>query len=203
MANKIKVLKENKPSYECMIIAENCLALASRATEDWERDHHCRTGIIFTAFAIEAMFIFYRKQVDSSYNKLKKEDRRTMHKNTLTKCGFNNFMGTRPYQVVKECLDVRDAIAHGDAYESSFNFSAEHLENHNDVVRDVLAVSSEQFRDLTIERLRKYIEAAKHIDDDISDNGFILSEIDLPKEHRKKLMLAFGVSGISMWSAYY
>ncbi|EHS7017162.1 hypothetical protein ACUB10_001961 [Escherichia coli] len=203
MANKIKVLKENKPSYECMIIAENCLELASRATEDWERDHHCCTGIIFTAFAIEAMFIFYRKQVDSSYNKLKKEDRKTMHKNTLTKCGFNNFMGTRPYQVVKECLDVRDAIAHGDAYESSFNFSAEHSENHDDVVSDVLAVSSEQFRDLTIERLRKYIEMAKHIDDEISDKGFILSEIDLPKEHRKKLMLAFGVSGMSMWSEHY
>ncbi|MDI1046727.1 hypothetical protein NEM03_19945 [Escherichia coli] len=201
MANKFKVLKENKPSYECMIIAENCLALASRATEDWERDHHCRTGIIFTAFAIEAMFIFYRKQVDPNYNKWQKEDRKTMHKSTLTKCGFNNFMGTQPYQVVKKCLEVRDEIAHGDYYESSFNFSAEHSENHDDVARDVLAVSSEQFRDLTIERLREFIEMAKHIDEKISDNGFILSESDLPKEHRKRLMLAFGVSGLSMWPA--
>lgn len=54
MVKEFKVRKENKPSYECMITAETCLGLAGLATEEWEREHHYRTGIIFTAFAIEA-----------------------------------------------------------------------------------------------------------------------------------------------------
>lgn len=199
MVKYFKVRKENKPSYECMLTASTCLALAGMATEEWEYEHHCRTGIIFTAFAIEAMFIFYRKQVDPNYNKKQKEDRKTMHKNTLMLCGINNYMGTKPYQIIKECLDVRDAIAHGDSYTSSFNFSADHFDNRDDIVRSVLAVNSEQFRGLTIERLGKYIEMAKYIDNEISDKGYRPSESDFPVDERRNLMLAFGVSGISMW----
>lgn len=200
MVKEFKVRKENKPSYECMFTAGTCLALAGMATEDWEREHHCRTGIIFTAFAIEAMFIFYRKQVDPSYDKQHRECRKIMHKNTLTMCGINNnYMGAKPYQIIKECLDVRDAIAHGDSYTSSFNFSAGHLDNQDDIARSVLAVNSEQFRGLTVERLEKYIEMAKHIDHEISDKGYRPSESGLPVDERSNLMLAFGVSGVSMW----
>ncbi|EMU6986080.1 hypothetical protein WN818_003922, partial [Shigella flexneri] len=54
MVKEFLVSKENKPSYECMNTAETCLGLAGMASEDWQREHHCRTGIIFTAFAIEA-----------------------------------------------------------------------------------------------------------------------------------------------------
>ncbi|WP_336983639.1 MULTISPECIES: hypothetical protein [unclassified Cedecea] len=199
MVKEFLVSKENKPSYECMHTAETCLGLAGMATEDWQRDHHCRTGIIFTAFAIEAMFIFYRKQVDPSYNKKQKECRKTMHKNTLMLCGINNYMGTKQYQLIKECLDVRDAIAHGDSYTSEFNFLAEHSDNQDDIVRSVLAVNSEQFRGLTVERLRTYIEMANQIDYEIYDKGYRPSDIDLPADERNTLMLAFGVSGVSMW----
>lgn len=199
MGKEFLVSKENKPSYECMITAETCLGLAGMTTEDWLRDHHCRTGIIFTAFAIEAMFIFYRKQVDTNYNKKQREDRKTMHKNTLMLCGINDYIGTRPYQIVKECLDVRDAIAHGDSYTSTFNFLAGDLNKQDDITRRVIAVNSEQFRGLTIERLRKYIEMAKHIDYEISDKGYRPFESDLPIDERRKLILAFGVSGVSMW----
>ncbi|EJH5705052.1 hypothetical protein NGI02_07750 [Escherichia fergusonii] len=199
MVKEFLVSKENKPSYECMNTAETCLGLAGMASEDWQREHHCRTGIIFTAFAIEAMFIFYRKQVDPGYDKTQKECRKTMHKNTLKLCGINNYMGTKPYQIIKECLEVRDAIAHGDSYTSSFNFSADHLDNQDDIAKSVLAVNSEQFRGLTVERLAKYIEMAKHIDHEISDNGYRHSEGYLPAAERRSLMLAFGVSGVSMW----
>lgn len=74
MVKEFLVSKENKPSYECMNTAETCLGLAGMASEDWQREHHCRTGIIFTAFAIEAMFIFYRKQVDPGYDKTQKDN---------------------------------------------------------------------------------------------------------------------------------
>ena len=199
MVKEFKVRKENKPSYECMITAETCLGLAGLATEEWEHEHHYRTGIIFTAFAIEAMFIFYRKQVDPGYDKTKPECRKTMHKKTLKLCGFTNYMGTKPYQIIKECLEVRDAVAHGDSYTSSFNFSADHLDNQDDIARGVLAVNSEQFRGLTADLLKKYIEMAKHIDHEIYDNGYRPSEEDLPAAERRNLMLAFGVSGVSMW----
>ncbi|MFW5365212.1 hypothetical protein ACOAKA_07105 [Escherichia coli] len=183
-----------------MNTAEACFVLAGMATDDWLRDHHCRTGIIFTAFAIEAMFIFYRKQVDPDYDKKKTECRKVMHKTTLALCGINNYMGKKPYQIVKDCLEVRDAIAHGDSYTSSFSFSTGHLDNQDDITRDIISVSSEQFRELTLERLEKYIEMAKNIDHNFYDNGYRLSEKDLPPGERRKLMLAFGVSGVSMWS---
>lgn len=199
MVKEFLVSKENKPSYECMITAETCLGLAGMTTEEWQRDHHCRTGIIFAAFAIEAMFIFYRKQVDPRYDKQQRECRKAMHKNTLTLCGINNYMGAKPYQIIKECLDVRDAIAHGDSYTSSFNFSVDHFDNQDDIATGVLAVNSEQFRGLTVERLRKYIEMAKHIDNEISDKGYRPSESDLPVDERRSLMMAFGVSGVSIW----
>ena len=201
MGKEFLVSKENKPSYECMITAETCLGLAGMTTEDWLRDHHCRTGIIFTAFAIEAMFIFYRKQVDATYNKRKKEDRKTMHKKTLMLCGFENYMGTKNYQIIKECLKVRDAIAHGDFYRSSFNFPAVHMDNQDDIVRSVTSIHSEQFRGLTIESLEKYIEAAIDMDHEFYDKGYRPSEGDLPINERSKLLLAFGVSGTSMWSS--
>ncbi|VTP67735.1 Uncharacterised protein [Leclercia adecarboxylata] len=94
----------------------------------------------------------------------------------LKLCGFTNYMGTKPYQIIKECLEVRDAIAHGDSYTSSFNFSADHLDNQDDIARGVLAVNSEQFRGLTADLLKKYIEMAKHIDHEIYDNGYRPSE---------------------------
>ncbi|WP_371358136.1 hypothetical protein LPA81_23710 (plasmid) [Salmonella enterica subsp. enterica] len=54
----INVRKQNKPSYECMMNAETALALCKRASENEFKEYHCSTGLVFLAFAVEAMFIF-------------------------------------------------------------------------------------------------------------------------------------------------
>jgi hypothetical protein len=197
---KINIRKENKPSYECMIIAETSQELALRAEDDWERKHHCYTGLIFLVFAVEAMFIFYRKQVDPQY--VTKDDRtkRTeFHKETLRLCSMPNIRGDRDYQIVRECFSIRDSIAHGDAYESSFEHSLPHAKIGDELTREVLGVHSEQFRAITYDALVKGIEAAKRIDALICDQGYPLSQKDYDDEYRTPLMPAFGVSGVSTW----
>ncbi|MGI5599473.1 hypothetical protein [Escherichia coli] len=79
----INVRKQNKPSYECMMNAETALALCKRASENEFKEYHCSTGLVFLAFAVEAMFIFYRRQVDPTYDKKKdKTCRKDFHKKT-------------------------------------------------------------------------------------------------------------------------
>lgn len=197
---KIKIRKENKPSYECMMIAETSQELALLAEEDWEKKHHCYTGLIFLAFAVEAMFIFYRKQVDPQYvKKDNRTERAVFHKETLRLCSMPNIRGHRDYQIVRECFLIRDSIAHGDTYESSFEHSLPHAPCGDELIRDVLRVHSEQFRTITYERLVKGIEAAKRIDGLICDQGYPLNQKDYDCELRTHLKPAFGVTGISMW----
>jgi len=197
---KITISKENKPSYECMTIAETSQELALRAEEDWEKKHHCYTGFIFLAFAVEAMFIFYRKQVDPQYDTRKDKTRRgDFHKETLRLCSLPNIRGGKHYQIIRECLRIRDSIAHGDAYESSFEHSLTQAKSGDELTREVLGVHSEQFRAITYEALVKGIEAAKSLDALICDQGYPLDQKDYDVEFRTHLMLAFGVTGLSRW----
>lgn len=197
---KITISKENKPSYECMSIAETSKELALTAKEEWEKKHHCYTGFIFLAFAVEAMFIFYRKQVDPQYDTKKDRTRRAdFHKETLRLCSLPNIRGDEHYQIIRECLRIRDSIAHGDAYESSFEHSLPHAKDGDDLTREVLGVHSEQFRAITHDALAKGIEAAKSIDELICDQGYPLSQEDRDVEFRTHLMQAFGVTGLSTW----
>ena len=196
---KINISKENKPSYECMIIAEAALEFALRAEEDWEKKHHYYTGFIFLAFAVEAMFIFYRKQVDLSFDKENDRTcRKKLHKETVSLCGINNFMGLKDYQTVKNCLEIRDAIAHGDFYESSFIHQSKAHSNDGSLTREVLAIHSAQFRVISEDVLRQGIDATKRIDSYIYENGFKQSERDVEKSMRSHLAPAFG-SGRSSW----
>lgn len=194
-----KVIMQNKPSYECMMKAETALALSRQSTNDSFMEYHCSAGLIFLAFAVEAMFIFYRRQVDSDYDKKRDKTGRTkFHKKTLELCGIKNYLGSRDYQIVKTCFDARDSIAHGDFFESSFEFTPTVADEHNMFAEEILTQSSEQFRKITLEILEKGIIAAKRIDEYIYDNGYKVDE-DIELEFMPKLQPAFGVSGIYTW----
>ncbi|SUG40523.1 Uncharacterised protein [Salmonella enterica subsp. arizonae] len=120
----------------------------------------------FLAFAVEAMFIFYRRQVDSDYDKKgDKACRKDFHKKTLELCGIKNYLGRRDYQIVKTCLDARDSIAHGDFFISDFEFTPTVADDHNIFSGEILTQSSEQFRNITLRILEEGINAAKRIDD--------------------------------------
>ncbi|MCM7491579.1 hypothetical protein UXO14_13975 [Enterobacter hormaechei] len=193
----INVRKQNKPSYECMLNAELALALCKQAKDSF-KEYHCTTGFVFLAFAIEAMFIFYRRQVDSSYNKKDRTSRKDFHKTTMKLCGINNLLGSRDYQIIEKCLKARDSIAHGDFFESDFEYSPTTVDDHDMHVREIVSQSSEQFRNITLKMLEEGIDAAKRIDDLISDNGYKVDE-HIDREFMPKLQPAFGVSGLSVW----
>ncbi|EBR1503625.1 hypothetical protein BWL71_21240 [Salmonella enterica] len=195
----IKVIMQNKPSYECMMNAETALLLSRQSTDDSFMEYHCSAGLIFLAFAVEAMFIFYRRQVDSDYDKKgDKACRKDFHKKTLELCGIKNYLGRRDYQIVKRCLDARDSIAHGDFFISDFEFTPTVADDHNIFSGEILTQSSEQFRNITLRILEEGINAAKRIDEYIYDNGYKVDE-NIDREFMPKLQLAFGVSGMYTW----
>ncbi|MCL2897165.1 hypothetical protein [Brenneria tiliae] len=199
----MKVTKQNKPSYECMSIAETACILADDASmaaqKDWVQ-YHCNTGFIFLAFAIEAMFIFYRRQVEPGYDKNNdRMSRKDFHKKTLSMCGFDKFLGSADYQTCAKCLKIRDGIAHGDTYESSFEHPSKHPSGTTLQTIEILAVQSEQFRDISPQILRKGIEAAKRIDEFICDNARHPGIEEADREYAPIFLQAFGVTGTSMW----
>jgi len=195
----IKVNKQNKPSYECMMNAETALSLCRMSHEKGFREYHCSAGLIFLAFAVEAMFIFYRRQVEQSYDKKKdKSCRKDFHKVTLKKGGIENLMGKKDYQIVRDCLLLRDNIAHGDFFESTFFYIPNNSEDQGAQTTEIISHSSEQFRNITLKILEEGIKAAKNIDDFICDNGYKVTE-GIDREFMPKLQPAFGVTGISTW----
>ncbi|RLM20592.1 hypothetical protein BIY29_15125 [Brenneria alni] len=195
----INVSKQNKPSYECMIIAETAYELAKQAKEYSWKQYHCSTGFVFLAFAIEAMFIFYRRQVDSNYDKTNdRSGRKDFHKKTMNLCGIGDLLGSRDYQTIKKCLLFRDNIAHGDFFESKFPFMPSGEDEHNDHVNEILSQPSKQFR-ITVSELNDGICAAKCVDNLICENGYQVSNTFIERKYMPRLQPAFGVSGISTW----
>lgn len=193
----INIRKDNKPSYECMIMAENCLSLAVRAKENWERDHHCTTGIVFVAFAVEAMFEFFHKQLDPHYkDSLSRKDLQRM---VLNKCGISlNFRGTPDFQNINKCFLIRDGLAHGKFYQSDFVLDEGSGNEMEDTLK-ILDFKSEQFTNFSVEMLRDFIDAAKRIDYYIIDNGVPLNQRDLEAQLRIPLASAFATTGMSQW----
>ena len=139
----INVRKQNKPSYECMMNAETALTLCKLTSEKGLKEYHCSTGLVFLAFAVEALFIFYRRQVDPTYDKKNdKTCRRDFHKKTLKMCGIDGLMGLNDYQIIRKCLILRDEIAHGDFFESSFDYNPNDFDDHDEQVIDIISKSS-------------------------------------------------------------
>ncbi|ELH4087380.1 hypothetical protein RE137_005380 [Klebsiella pneumoniae] len=193
----INVTKQNKPSYECMIIAETSLSLANQEQNSSLKNHHLYTGIIFLCFAVEAMFIFYRKQVEPGYNKKDdKTKRKQKHKETSRLCGIDDMLGTREYQTIDKCFSIRDSIAHGDSFSSCFNFIPSGEENYT---IPILSHPSEQFRAITPSLLKDAICAAKHIDTIIHSTGYNTAYSSNEQQFIPPLTSAFGHSGISTW----
>jgi len=197
---KLPIQIENKASYECMKIAETSQVLARLAAEDWEKRHHSYTGFLFLAFAIEAMFIFHRKQVEPQYDKSIKCRRSEFHKETLRLCSIPlNIRCGRDYQTIEKCLKIRDSIAHGDFFVTSRDHFPPDGVSDDDIVTGILDLPAEQFKAIKYDDLVKGIEAAKQIDECISDQGYPAHQNGYRAESRTHLTLAFGVSGISTW----
>ncbi len=110
---EITVDSESRAAYTCFSIATKCQGLAHQASEEWQIKHHCITGIIFVAFSIEAMINHFGKVMFQDEWERKRQCRKEQHKMLFEAVNLPDYLGTKTYQLAKQCFEIRDIFAHG------------------------------------------------------------------------------------------
>jgi hypothetical protein len=193
----ILVDSESRAAHTCFSIATNCQGLAHLASEEWEIKHHCITGIIFVAFSIEAMINHFGKVMFKDEWEKKKKCRKEQHKMLFEAVNLPNYLGTKNYQVAKECFKIRDTFAHGKTKDETLEFTvSDDIPHQQRLVKAALEPTSIESV-ATIENLDKYIEIARKIEEDIQEHGYRPDQDDIPEEEREKLFDSpLSISGI-------
>ena len=79
MMSSITVKFESRSAKDNFRVATTSYELAKRASEEWEIDHHCVTGIVFVAFSIEAMLNHFGQILFDDWD-TDRLDRKKLHK---------------------------------------------------------------------------------------------------------------------------
>ena len=197
--SSINVKFESRSAKDNFRVATTSYELARRASEEWEIEHHCITGIVFTAFSIEAMLNHFGRILfnDWDANKL---NRNASHKKLFREVNLPNYLGTKVYQTANNCFVLRDLLAHGKTIEETIIIDVPDDIGRDKVVHKVTSIRSKAHRNTNCEVLETFIETAKNIEKDIQDNGFYPNQTHLPKKDREKLLeCPLSVSGIHTW----
>lgn len=185
----INVDSESRAAHTCFSIATNCQGLAYQASEKWEIEHHCMTGIIFVAFSIEAMINHFGKVMFEDEWEKERKCRKEQHKMLFKAVNLSNhYCGSRTYQLAKECFEIRDSFAHGKTKEETLKINVPDDISHDELARKVVFGSTSMESVATIEKLDKYIKIAHEIEDDIQEHGYYPNQNHLPEEEREKLI---------------
>ncbi|OAJ93106.1 hypothetical protein [Vibrio bivalvicida] len=197
--NKISVKIQARSACDCFKIANTSLELARRAEEDWEREHHCITGITFTAFSIEAMLNHFGKIYDKNWNELKME-RKSLHKRLFEFVNLPNYLGSKNYQLAKQCFEMRDAFAHGKTVMESVEVELPELTDDEALAMHMCAISSAPFRNSTFQIFESFVKVAREIEHDIQKNGFYPDTMDHPLYAPQPLReCPLSVIGMRVW----
>jgi hypothetical protein len=195
--NKIKVQMESRSAKDCFRIATTSLALAKRADEEWEIEHHVITGITFSAFSIEAMINHYAIIYNKDWNNLKRS-RKEAHKNFFKDVNLPNYLGTKEYQNANACFELRDMFAHGKTKNEILTIDFPEDTDSGTVFNHMVQLGSEPFRKSDLKLLQLFVDTAKKIEKDIESNGFYPNHIELTL--RSKLReCPLSVSGVRSW----
>ncbi len=197
--SSIKVCYESRTSHDCFQIANTCFELALRSEEEWEVQHHCVTGITFSAFSIEAMINHFGNIMFPNWDKqrLKRKD---LHKQLFESVNLPGYLGSSTYQQAAECFYLRDNLAHGKTTKARTTVDVPEKLSGDEITYRVVSIKSKPFLDLDIKMLRKYIQTAQQIESDIQDNGFYPGQEDIPLDEREKLNeCPLSVTGIRTW----
>ena len=116
--SSITVKFESRSAKDNFRVATTSYELAKRASEEWEIDHHCVTGIVFVAFSIEAMLNHFGQILFDDWD-TDRLDRKKLHKKLFGEVNLPDYLGTREYQNAKKCFDLRDLLAHGKTIEET------------------------------------------------------------------------------------
>lgn len=197
---QIEVKFESRTAHGCFRIATNCFELAQRATERWEIEHHCTTGIIFTAFSIEALINHFARIYFPNWNIQKGGERTDLHRKVFRAVNLPGYLGTTTYQHARKCFDIRDKIAHGKTSSETTKIPISNDITHEKLVYKITSISPKAFEEMDLQRLKLYLDTAKKIQADIESNGFYPKQEHIPKEQREKLSeCPLEVSGIREW----
>jgi len=167
----ISVKYENRQANECFKIATTSLGLAISEKDNYIINHHCVTGIIFTAFAIEAMINHYGNIYDDKWNN-KKDKRIILHGEVFKCANLPCYCGTSTYQKANECFNIRDYFAHGKTTNENGNLEVEEPLPSDKIINEVHSIKPEKYELINISNLREYINVARQIQKDIEEKGF-------------------------------
>lgn len=199
MLSSINVKFESRSAKDNFRVATTSLELARRASEEWEIDHHCVTGITFTAFSIEAMFNHFGQILFNDWN-ADKSNRKDSHKKLFREVNLPNYLGVKEYQNAKKCFELRDLLAHGKTIEETIVIDLPDSIGGDEVVREITSIGSRPHREANYNALKAFIETAIKIEKDIQENGFYPNQTHLPEEDREKLSeCPLSVSGTYEW----
>jgi len=197
--SSITVKFESRSAKDNFRVATTSYELAKRASEEWEIDHHCVTGIVFVAFSIEAMLNHFGQILFDDWD-TDRLDRKKLHKKLFGEVNLPDYLGTREYQNAKKCFDLRDLLAHGKTIEETIIIKMPDDISRDEVVHAVTSIRSKSHRNTSCEVLKVFIDTARKIERDIQMNGYYPNQLDLPKEDRERLLESpLSVTGIYTW----
>lgn len=195
----IDVELEARSACDCFRVATTSLELAKRSKDQWEVVHHSITGITFAAFSIEAMFNHFGLIFFKDWNELK-ECRKASHKRLFKAVNLPNYLGSKEYQVVKHCFELRDMLAHGKTISENLIVDIPQDLDGQSIFSHMISLESRPFREASYELLRLFIETARKIERDIETYGVYPNQEHIEQCLRENLCESpLSVSGIRSW----
>lgn len=196
---KVSIEMQARSACDCFQVANTSLELARRAKEDWERDHHCITGITFTAFSIEAMINHFGCIYEENWNELKM-GRKELHRRLFNHVNLKGYLGTTNYHNAQRCFVMRDAFAHGKTLMESAEVELSDFLDGEEAALQIATLKTASFRAPTFDLFELFIKSARQIERDIQANGFYPNTSGHPNYQPQPLReCPLSVTGIRMW----
>ena len=178
---------QSRSAYDCFSIATTSLELARRVNEQWEKEHHSVIGIVFVAFAIEAMLNHYGRIYDKDWNlNERKESRKRAHERIFRYVNLPNYLESLVYQNAKICFELRDLLAHGKTEDETIEVPIE-VGSSFSIFDSMMALKSKPFREVSYELLESFVDTARDIERDIEEHGYYPNQEHIECEYREKL----------------
>lgn len=199
--SQLAVHVDGRTSHLCFKVAQYSHEMARTCPEETVQAHHCIVGIVFCAFAVEAMLNHYGAILVEDWD----ESERTIgstkerHKFIFKKANMPGFLGTSTYQIIKECFDLRDRLAHGRSYTEMIGVEVKESDTAETLVHQVLSAPSGLQVEATVSRLEAYISAASETQRQIENNGVYPSWSN--QSGQKLCEMPLSLQGMRMWPA--
>ena len=170
----VSVAKEARTATICFSVAMASCTMARKGKDDAERRHHCLVGLVFVAFAFEAMLNHYGRILFSDWAQRRdqKLSRKQWHKEFFEAVNLPSYLGRNPYQTLSNCFELRDLVAHGHTVEESDVLSVDEEMGRDEVIKEILFAPAGPETKAIIEILEESLAALKAVEEDIENHGY-------------------------------